>query len=467
MVKKSVAVLAAGFLFLGCSNSISNLGKSSKFQEAKNASTKTEYQALFNKYKEENKTDDLLWDYEAGTVSYYVESYKDSVYYFDEAEKLIKKYDEEVLGSKILANAGATLTNDTFMDYRPRIYEKIMVNAYKGIDFIDLSDMQNARVEFNRALVRQQRAKEFFAKEIQKEKEKLKKESQKKLKNKKGLDISSAASNKKTLEPIEKKYTNLFAFKPYPDFVNPFVTYLSGVFFLNQGDYAKATDLFKETYGMIKGLDEGDVYVLDDFKMADKMKGSVAARRQNYTWVVFFNGEGPIKKELRIDIPLFLFSNNVYYTGIALPTLKMRKRAYAYLSVSNGKEQAQTKRVASMDRIIKTEFKKRFPVIVTRAITRTVVQTVIQKQLKDKAGVMGGVLGALYQGAMNRADTRIWQRLPKEFDVAKVQTSDKLVITTPDGQKIYELKTDPKSSYIVFVTIPKKTSEPIISYQRF
>ena len=172
--------------------------------------------------------------------------------------------------------------------------------------------------------------------------------------------------------------------------------YLAGIYFLNVGDYDKANELLKETYGMIKGIDRGSDYVKSDLLLANKMKSSILPRQKHYTWIIFFNGLAPTKKELRIDIPLFLFSNKVYYTGIALPTLKVRPRAYDYLIVETPKEKKQTKEIVSMDRVVKLEFKKRFPLIVTRAITRTIIQTVIQKQLHDKMGVIGGLLGSAY-----------------------------------------------------------------------
>jgi len=476
VVKFGATAFFASMLLSGCASSIQNLGKSSNFQEAKKAHTKKEFVQVYKKYKEDNKTDDLLWNYEVGTVGCYIDNYKDSINYFDNAENLIKKYDEEVMASKLLANVGSLLTNDTFMDYRPRIYEKIMVNTYKGLDFILLGDFQNARIEFNRALVRQDRAKDFFQKEIELKKKEIEKEIEKESESelkKKGKKVNqssmnSIVENKKTNDVIEKKYSNLFAFKPYPDFVNPFTTYLAGIYFLNIGDYSKATDLLKECYGMVKGLDNGDKYVLDDFKLADRMKSSIRKRDEHYTWVIFLNGEGPIKKELRINVPLFLVTNSkkVRYTGIALPTLKMRQTAYTNLIILNGKEKRETKKFASMDRVVKTEFKNRFPLVVARALTRTVVQTIMQKQLQDKVGNLGGILGALYQGVMNRADTRIWERLPKEFQVARVKTSKYLTIFA-GNKRVYKLDTDPNRNYIVFVTIPDRFCEPIVQYQKF
>jgi hypothetical protein len=471
-----VNILAASTIFIlsGCSSSLGNLGKSTNFQESQRAFTKAEFRSVYDSYEnvDKNKTNDLLFNYDAGTLGYYIKEYEGSVSYFDKAEELIKKYDKEVLAATTLANAGSLFTNDTFLDYRPRIYEKIMVNTYKGIDFLLMGDFVNARIEFNRALVRQERAKEFFKAEIEKKKQEIRQESEKKLKEKtkKNVDVDSVAKvvkNKRTNSVIEQKYSNLFAFKPYPDFVNPFSTYLAGIYFLNRGDYNKATDLLKESYGMIKGLDEGDSVVYEDFKLADRLKSSIKKDSTNYTWVIFMNGVGPIKKERRIDIPLFLFTSQVHYTGIALPTLKERGLAFANLQVKNKLYSATTKRVASMDRIIKTEFKKRFPAVVERAVARTAVQTIIQYELQKHAGYIGGIIGALYQAAFNRADTRIWEKLPKEFQVARVKSSENLQIVSSGGVKIADTPTTSEANYMVLVTIPTQGTEPLVSYQKF
>ena len=224
---------------------------------------------------------------------------------------------------------------------------------------------------------------------------------------------------------------------------------------------------------MIKGIDNGAKYVLRDWKMANRMKRSIRARKRHFTWIIFFNGQAPKKEEVKIDIPLFLFSNDIYYTGIALPTLKMQKKVYPYLLVNKRK----TKRIASMDRIIKTEFKKRFPTIMTRALTRTVVQTILQKKLNDKLQgamtitPMGFLLTkgltATAQAMLNRADIRMWKRLPKEFQVVRIRSRKKIVIRTPDKKKITTIKTNYRKNYIIFVTIPSVDTKPIISYKSF
>ena len=468
-------------LFTGCvqetiNSQVSRLGANLSTQTYEKTVTQTapksthftskeDYSNRYKNLKNRKKTKDLIWLYNMGTLGFYNARYPESINHFDTAENLINNYDREVAGGKLLASMGSLLSNDNFLDYRPKIYEKIMVNTFKGMDFILAGDKKNARVEFNRALVRQQRAKIFFSKEIAQEKKKIE---QNKKKDKKSLLIDKILKDRRTLDPIEKEYSNLFAFKPYPDFINPFSTYLAGIYFLNVKDYRKAVNLLKESYGMIKGLDPGYKYVLDDFKTAYRLKRSLKARRKKYTWVIFLNGKSPVKIEKKIEIPLFLLSDDIFYTGIALPSLQMNPAAFDYLSVSNGLNRPlKTKRVASMDRIIKTEFKKRFNTVVTRALMRTATQTVVQKQLKDKLGFFGALGAAVYQSTMNKADLRSWNLLPKEFQTARIRTGKKIIIKTPKGTKIASIKTDPKKNYIIFVTIPSNKSIPVVSYRSF
>ncbi len=471
MTKKSIYAVTIGLIiFTGCAGTTPSLGKLGKSNNYE-STVKTEGYEKIAKDLLKNEKDDLLWELDAGLISRYAKDFNQSIYFFDKSEAKIKKYDKEVLAGKFLANIGATLANDTFMDYRPRIYEGIMVNTYKGMDFMSKLDNINARIEFNRALERQRRAKEFFAKEISQEKKKIEEENKKKAQKKKVSfnKINESTNNKKTRDVIEKKYSNLFAFKPYPDFVNPFASYMSGLFFISVGDYAKATDILKETYGMIKGSEPAASYVKNDLKYAMKAASSLnRTKNRHYLWIVFADGEGPKKVEKRFDIPLFLITKGVYYTGIALPSFKENPAAYRYLNITNGNKTVQTKQVASMDKVIKTEFKKRFPTIMTRAIIRTVTQTMIQYQLKERGGLMGGILGAVYQGVMNRADTRQWRMLPKDFQVARIEIQNpKVSIFSPKNKKIVDLNLNPKKNYILFLRIPARNSKAIFSKVAF
>ena len=465
MNKNIMFCIISTLIFSGCAGTMPNLGSIGKSANYESLVKMAKYKEAVKEFKK-NPVDELLCYLNVGLVSKYAHDHNATISFFDKSEEKIKVYDKEVLAENILANIGAVITNDTFMDYRPKIYEGIMVNTYKGMDFLNNGDKVNARIEFNRALERQRRAKDFFAKEISKEREKIRtQEIQKAKKNNKNPNkLKQIALNKNTKSIIEKNYSNLFAFKAYPDFVNPFSSYISGLFFLSVGDYAKATDILKETYGMIKDNEEASDYVKKDLLYALKASSSINMKGfKHYTWVVFLNGESARKEELKFNIPLFLVTNKLLYAGIALPTFKERPVAFPNLLLRNGKNFIATKQIASMDKIIKAEFKKRFPVIMTRAIIRTTAQTLMQYELQRQGGLLGGIIGAVYQGYMNKADTRQWKNLPKNFQIARIpMTNPLLSIDFAQSQKHLEFNLDVNKNHIIFVRVANINTKEIV-----
>jgi len=186
---------------------------------------------------------------------------------------------------------------------------------------------------------------------------------------------------------------------------------------------------------MIKGNEAGANYVENDWKFAFKYAGTLNHKsNKHYAWIIFANGRGPSK----------------------------------YLNIQNANKSVSTKEIASMDKIIKTEFKKRFPTIMARAITRTVTQSLIQYELKKRGGLLGGVIGAVYQGFMNRADTRQWLLLPKNFQIARIEIkSSKLSVFTPRHTKVFTMNLNPKKNHIVFIRITTPTSKAIYNEVSF
>jgi hypothetical protein len=262
--------------------------------------------------KKNPKGEDLLWALQLGTVTRIQQDYAKSTESFDKAEDMLKYYDEQ---SRIGDGIGTTLVNENIIPYRGEEYDGIMINVYKALNFMAEKDFELARVEFNRALDRQRRAKEKFNEEINKLKSELEKEQQNEF-------TKSNVENPETAELLTQKYPNLRNFEAYPDFVNPFATYLAGVFFNLVSDHAKAVDLLKESYGMVG--DNG--YIAEDLSNTEDILDG-KGRLEDTIWLIFENGLGPAKKELRMDIPLFVATDNIKYVGIALPELYFRNKA--------------------------------------------------------------------------------------------------------------------------------------------
>jgi len=394
--------------------------------------------------------EDLLWALQLATVERLCQNYQKSTQAFDRSEDMLKYYDEQF---KIADVISTTVVNDNALPYRGEEYDGIMLNTYKALNFMAEGNNDLARVEFNRALDRQRRAKEKFNEEIKKLQEQLDKNQQAN-----SADAKSIVEDPNTLTILQDKYPNLYAFEAYPDFVNPFATYMAGVFFNLVGDHAKAVDLLKESCGMAKD----NPYLADDLLATEEILNKNTPLKGT-CWLIFENGLGPVKEEFRIDLPLFLATNKVRYFGIALPMLKFRDIAYPYLTVDVNGAAYQTRPVADMDRVIQTEFSKDFKGILTRAVISATAKAIAQYALEDQQnGSWAAMLVAAYSAATTAADVRIWTSLPKDFQVARFQIpkTGKLTITPP-GDSSFDVGIPDCNNMIVYVRITAKQAVPI------
>ena len=367
----------------------------------------------FVEEKIEDKDDVILWASQGGSLARNCFDYQKSNLYFDKVEELYKSnVDLQSNVSRTGESASTILVNNNVNDYKGNVYETVMLNTYKGLNFMAIDDFDNARVEFNRALDRQRRAKEYFNSEIKKEKQK----------NQKDKNYNKA-QNRYTQKAIYDVYKDTFdGFELYPDFVNPFTTYLSGIFFFLDGDYEKARHLLKESMSM----QPNNKQIKSDFELIKNPK-----KNKNYAWIIYEAGESMARREIRINIPLFIFTNKVYYTGIALPKLYSRDSSYKYIQVNN----QQSTVVSDMDKIINTEFEKRFSQVALEATMNLIAKTYIQYEL-NKSGSLGGIAGMFYQSLTNRTDVRSWTALPENFQSMRVELNENLVIIKDDKKNV-------------------------------
>lgn len=393
--------------------------------------------------------DNLLWYLQNGSASLFADDYNTSIKAFDRSELIIKHYREQILAKDITQDLISNLLNDTTRPYIGTQYDGIMANTYKAISYMALNDTEGARVEFNRAIDRQRRAKIYFSEMIQKEREAINEEKQKSQQEGKNLHVSDSQVD----SILQQNYPSLHAFKPYPDFINPATTYMAGLFALSDSNTNRADSLLKETYGMVQNKD-----------VKADLEGN---RDENMVWLIFENGQGPILQESRIDFPIWIFTGNLSYISVALPKLIERNNAYSYLDVKTDNITIKTEFLSSMDRVIKTEFAKNYNSIVNRAILSTATKAAINYTIQEQANnnnsgiaALVSVASAIYQVASTQADTRIWSTLPKEFQLARFKRpkNGRLEILTPNKRVITSLIIPQTQNTLIYVKIATPNS---------
>ncbi|WP_067210458.1 COG3014 family protein [Marinomonas aquimarina] len=456
-MKKPLLLLATTVTLTGCAG-IMPTKSDQQFSSAVHSgdyTTAAQFALEESGYDPETQTvSDILWAIEAGAILNYAGDYELSNQVFDASEKSMKEVDQESTVSNLLQTGLSMVGNDAFLDYEQTLYDGVMTNTYKAWNFMHAGDYNNARVEWNRAEERQRRAAEFFAEQIKQQEEALEGE-QGDNKFDPAEFVAKTLDSAETRKMLEAQGVTFDQWKPYEGYVNPYTTYSYGLNLLLNGksasDYNKAADAFKRVYGLTNSKQ-----VKADLDLAKSLaKGRSST--DNMVWVIFENGESMVKEEFRLDLPLFLFTEDVAYTGIALPRLKAREQAFPSIQV----EGVKTEVIADMDKIIGAEFEKNYNSILTREITRTLLKTVAQKQINDSNPLAGFATGML-QSAVTSADTRTFTSLPKQYQTAHVKRKGDTVKVKAGNFEIPVALDTSATSHIIHVKAVSPTTEPLV-----
>lgn len=399
----------------------------------------------------------VLWQLQKAKLDRMLGDFAASNAGFDRCEDAFRHYDLDNLAVAGGRTAVTLLANDSLRPYEGEGYDRVMVNTYKALNFAALGDHANARVEFNRALQRQDMAKERFAREIAR--------TEREIAAREGGQPGAAGGTRRTTESPEvqgilaQQYSNLDRFQAYPDFVNPFTTYVAGLYFLLDRDFGKALDILKEAHGMMPQ----QAQVAADFASADARQPL-----RDRVYVLFENGLAPTRVEERLDLPLFLFTNRVLYGGIALPQLVPRSPAFPYLEFESSGTVVRTEALASMDGVVAAEFRKRLPLVVSRAVASAISKMAMQYVAQREGGDLLGLLVAGYSAMSTAADLRIWSALPKEFQTAVLpRPADGVLLLRRPGQPPVNISLPPCVNAIVCVRIPQAGAPPAVQIIAF
>ncbi len=338
-----------------------------------------------------------------------------------------------------------TILNDTFSDYTGRIYEGVMLDYYQALNKLMAGDEAAARVHFNRLKLRQENAQtqlEAYAAEVSKV-------------DTKGKEQQVGAALNEMDGKLQQGISAMPGSLVAAQMRNP------------AGDVLGA--LFRKTSSVEEEHNSGEADQLlakaaavsvnpEALGLTEQIKtGFAAPERQIF--VLLEDGMGPSVTEFRVDLPTFLVSQNILYSGIALPQFVSGRPAAGQVLI--GEAEVPTVYLTDINRMASLEFGASYKGKVTKAIVsaaiKTAAQAAINNELSDSDNGLLGLVGKLVvagtQAALTKADTRHWGNLPNTISLCVVPNdgSGMLNVTVPGGGSFQTPPIPPDTDVLVYI----------------
>lgn len=357
--------------------------------------------------------------------------------------------------SGVINLVGSTLTNDTLSPYTGKIYQGGMIDYYRAMNDLMLGRESDARAGFNQVADRQDNAVAQFESFVKASNEATNE----------SFGTAGAETAKKSFADISSKTND--GTKDIPSGLskvkirNASADFMAAVFRATSSskEYDKRADA---SSGFIKAASSaaatpgGATLVTLLGKSIADGKGEI----KNKVIVVYEDGVGPSLSEFRIDLPLFLVTSKVTYTGIALPKFQLGQPAFGGIKL--GPKNDATVVMTNMNDLAGLEFDAAYKGVVAKAVISTIVKTAAQfaanSAIDAKAGNSG--LGSLLklgtgaaQAALTKADTRAWINLPNTIQIGFIErpANGTLSIMSADGRPLGQVQITNAPNSLVIV----------------
>jgi len=337
-----------------------------------------------------------------GTALFHIDRYEQSDAEFEEFNK--RKLHET--STSISREAAGLLLGGGVNSYKPYMMDSLFVSYYQIWDLLALNEWANARVVINQSYERQKNMSIEYKKMIEENKTKI-------------------SEYEQLNEIIDKNTSDWLAFS---DIMNPALMYLSGIYFLNDGDFDNAITYLRRASGMVPE----NSFIKQDLELAQKR-----IKPQNTSWQFIETGFAPRLREENAGI--FLPNIGMIYFSFSKPYLNND------FSKPNGSEM-----LANVDAMFMTEYREYQTNEILRSFVSAAGKATLQATMynsKSDAAPILGILSSVYTVASSNTDVRTWATLPKYIYVTRKTESDtkknNLIYTRIIGGKITDEKTIP------------------------
>lgn len=372
---------------------------------------------------------------------------KQAIHTFDRAEQLMAESDQKA-NIRLSTNLASTFTNQDNIPYTGRDYDRIMASTYKTLDYLQLGDKAAARVELNRSLRNQRESVQNNANKIIKEQEAA-------AASNANYDLEAAQNTQRVAQLNSEVTLELQKrIRPNADYVNPFAVLLDGLFFLHNAANNSDLERARKSFQRLCAIEPSNQSARHDLAAAEQGRP-----QKNLTYVIFETGQAPVRVEERIDLPVFIFTEDLSYIGASLPELVFNDNFEPQARIHANGQTHTTEFVASMDSIIAQAFQNEWPSILTRTLIAAAAkasadmsaQRYLQKNTNETIQLIGLIASNLTQKAINIADTRTWQTLPKEFHYCRFDTPQNGPLQIQVGQQTLEIQPIPDTANVIYI----------------
>ncbi|MDH5765847.1 MAG: hypothetical protein OEZ38_07515 [Gammaproteobacteria bacterium] len=389
-------VLISIMLLEGCATS------ALKSKDMRTALSQGRPDVALKELEQKGETDDVMVNMNRGIVRRMVGDFQGS----NQALELAKRRIDELYATSLTEQAGALMINDESISFEGDRYEQVLVHAYKALNYIALGNIDAARVEV-------------------------------------------LQSDVKMMEWGEA---------PEED---PFMRYLAGIIFEALGEKDQAIVAYRKAVGVYRSTKKKHGlavprHLQDDFLriLAEENRWSEYKQYKHKfglsSWqkpetkgmgeliVLLHNGLAPQRNEHSIQTWSNELSLNI---KIALPVYALPPESVTQARLSYLGVQKYLETVENVDGLARAALQSDMPVITTRAIARAVLKKKSEKKMEERQGGLAQLAMFIVNRATEIADTRCWNTLPQEIQLARV--------FLPEGQHTVQLEVLGKNGAVV------------------
>ena len=421
--------------------------------------------------------DEIMWRLEAGALTFLTGEDERSIAHFRRAEELIADFDARAVVNmrEIGAESAVLVTNPNALPYRGFCRDRVLLPVFRALAYLGRGDEEGFRVELFRLRENQDRVMTDYRDFFQKEEQAVAEAQRQNTVAASGINsgkILTDSRNQALAEQVKK--TGEVAHRGYADFLNPFAIFLSGYGYARDGDYQNAVVDFERLYRALPENPLARQYYVTALRLAGhavpdefkEVKSLDFAIGRDAVLVIFANGRGPAFRQFPLYIPV-IFPGYATVAAVAWPVCEYYSAPFQTLRITAGAREYETVSIADMDGILAREYTERLPGMITRIALSTAVKEVgayfatrAAADADSLAGVATAIGLAAYKVAVNTADTRCWEILPREFQVVQFpMPAERKLVLKPDGAAPVSVDLPPDArSAIVYVNAPSRTA---------